>query len=215
MAGEGAARNGRKPRVGDALTLFVFGEPAARFERWASGTNLPPAALKVGEALLAALVFVLFWKGWYWIGLLAAVPAMVAGGGIPAQLYAAFWWWAWTHGLAAWGRPLEPVYATMVLWVVTGGAVSILVIEQLALHRTKVALHAWRPFDTRFKLVGASRNTNLVILAAGLLVGRPDSGLVAVAWWTLISLIVHAVRFAQMTEADSRREPVRSWLDDD
>ena len=35
-----------------------------------------------------------------------------------------FWWWAWLHGLAAYGRPLTPVYATMVLWAIIGGYVA-------------------------------------------------------------------------------------------
>jgi uncharacterized membrane protein HdeD (DUF308 family) len=53
----------------------------------------------------------------------------------------------------------------------------------------------------------------MVILVAALLVGRPDTGLVLVAWWTLISLIFHAVRFAQMTERQARGAKVVSWLD--
>ena len=124
------------------------------------------------------------------------------------------WWWAWEHGLAAWGRPLEPVYATMVLWVVVGGGVIIAAIDALVAHRFNgMEIHAWRPLDSRFRLVGAARNTNLVILALGLLAGRPDSGLVLVAWWTLISLIFHAVRFTQITERRARGLSITSWLD--
>ena len=45
----------------------------------------------------------------------------------------------------------------------------------------------------------------MVILVAALLFRRPDAGLELVALWTLISLIFHAVRLAQMTErADAR-----------
>ena len=46
-----------------------------------------------------------------------------------------FWWWAWAHGLAAYGRPLEPVYATMVLWAIIGGYVAQRVIEGVFLRR--------------------------------------------------------------------------------
>jgi hypothetical protein len=53
----------------------------------------------------------------------------------------------------------------------------------------------------------------MVILVVCLLFGRPDLGLELVAWWTLISLIFHAVRLAQMTERKARGEPVVSWLD--
>jgi hypothetical protein len=37
--------------------------------------------------------------------------------------------------------------------------------------------------------------------------------LVLVAWWTLISLIFHAVRLAQMTERQARGGKIISWLD--
>jgi len=52
-----------------------------------------------------------------------------------------------------------------------------------------------------------------VILVGALLVGRPDSGLVLVAWWTIVSLIFHAVRLAQASEQVLRGRPVTSWLE--
>jgi uncharacterized membrane protein HdeD (DUF308 family) len=52
-----------------------------------------------------------------------------------------------------------------------------------------------------------------VILAVALLFARPDSGLVLVAWWTLVSLIFHAVRFAQLTERRTQRHKIVSWLE--
>jgi len=101
-----------------------------------------------------------------------------------------------------------------VLWVAVGGTIAIGGIETLARHRFHgMEIHAWQPLDTRFRLVSARRNANLVILAAALLAGRPDSGIVLVAWWTLISLIFHAVRFAQLTELQARRVKIGSWLD--
>jgi hypothetical protein len=74
-------------------------------------------------------------------------------------------------------------------------------------------IHAWRPIDSKFRLVGASRNTNLVILGLALLFRRPDSGFVLVAWSTLISLIFHSVRLAQLTEEQSLQHKISSWLD--
>src|SRR3954467_9643323 len=46
-----------------------------------------------------------------------------------------FWWWAWEHGLAAYGRPLAPVYATMVLWAIIGGYVAQRAIEGAFMRR--------------------------------------------------------------------------------
>jgi hypothetical protein len=221
------------PRTGDALTLYLWRKPAFQLTRWAAAAGVPVLVLTLLEAVLALLVFWLFWHGHYWLGLLGAVavmPVSVAAMMLarlchaPASanrlrvaveiVHPLFWWWAWGRGLAAYGRPLEPVYATMVLWVVVGGTVALRVIEALALHRFNgMEIHAWRPLDSRFRLVSAARNANLVILACGLLFHRPDSGLVLVAWWTLISLIFHAVRLAQLTERQAQRHKIASWLE--
>jgi hypothetical protein len=74
-------------------------------------------------------------------------------------------------------------------------------------------IHVWRPIDSKFRLVTARRNPNMVILVAALLVGRPDSGLVLVAWWTIVSLIFHAVRYAQASERAARGQKITSWLE--
>lgn len=229
----GSAFEERYARVGDVLTVHVLQKPAFSLTRRAVAAGIPVAAVTTVEALLSALAFWLFWKAHYWPGLalaavvmlISVVGAMMSRLGPPrtrASLARAMlegiapllWWWAWEHGLAAYGRPIEPVYATMVLWVVVGGTIAIDVIDGLTSIRFNMEIHAWRPLDTRFRLLSASRNTNLVILAAALLFRRPDSGLVLVAWWVLISLIFHAVRFAQLTELQARRQKIASWLDE-
>jgi len=221
------------PRVGDALTLHLWRPLAFMPVRWAVGVGVPAAAAIAAEALLAALVFACFWHGRYWLGLLLSVAVMLVSVSVlmlsrltcatrPTNrlrsavelLYPLSWWWAWEHGLAAYGRPFEPIYATMVLWVVLGGTVAIHAVEALAMHRFNgMEIHAWRPIDSKFRLVGASRNTNLVILGLALLFRRPDSGFVLVAWSTLISLIFHSVRLAQLTEEQSLQHKISSWLD--
>ena len=125
-----------------------------------------------------------------------------------------FWYWAWLHGLAAYGRPLTPVYATMVLWAIIGGYVAQRAIEGIWIKRFHgMEIHVWRPLDSKFRLVTARRNPNMVILAGSLLFFRPDTGLVLVAWWTIVSLIFHAVRLAQASERAARGQPVVSWLE--
>ena len=221
------------PRVTDAVTFYLWRRPAFRLVQWAASAGLPAIAGIVVEALLAALVFALFWRGHLWAGLTVSVVVMVVSvislmlsrlthDGVVTNrvraavdiIYPLLWWWAWEHALPVQGRPLHPIYATMLLWVVVGGTIAIRVVEGLALHRFNgMEIHAWRPLDTRFRLVSAGRNINLAILAISLLLGRPDSGFVAVAWWTLISLIFHAVRLAQLTEQQARRQKISSWLD--
>jgi hypothetical protein len=76
----------------------------------------------------------------------------------------------------------------------------------------RMHIHVWRPIDSKFRLITARRNPNMVILVAALLFMRPDVGLELVAAWTIISLIFHAVRLAQANAARDRGEPVVSWL---
>ncbi|MBA2770557.1 MAG: CDP-alcohol phosphatidyltransferase family protein, partial [Sphingomonas sp.] len=115
--------------------------------------------------------------------------------------------------LEAYGTKLEPVYASMLLWAIVGGYVAQRLIEGIFMRRFgRMHIHVWRPIDSRFRLITARRNPNMVILVGALLFGRPDVGLEAVALWTLVSLIFHAVRLAQADAAHERGEPIVSWL---
>ncbi|HEY6049225.1 MAG TPA: CDP-alcohol phosphatidyltransferase family protein [Sphingomicrobium sp.] len=229
---ERAAYDGAYKGVTDALTLYLWRRPAFYLTRWAARAGLSPNFVTLVGAVLCVLAFWLFWRGEYWWGVLSGFVFMVLDtvDGKLARVTGAsskwgeafdhgidlihppFWWWAWEHGLAAYGRPLDPVYATMVLWMIVGGYVAQRIIEGLFITQFAMHIHVWRPIDSRFRLITARRNPNMVILVAALLVRRPDAGLVLVAFWTLVSLIFHAVRFAQAGERAARGQPVVSWL---
>jgi len=101
----------------------------------------------------------------------------------------------------------------MVLWAIVGGYVAQRVIEGAFMRRFDgMHIHVWRPIDSTFRLITARRNPNMVILFGALVLGRPDAGLVGLAWWTLVSLFFHAVRFAQAAEQAARGRPITSWL---
>ena len=231
---ERAAYDAAYKGVTDALTLYLWRKPAFYLTRWAARAGLSPNFITLIGAILCLLAFWLFWQGQYWLGIASGFGFMVLDtvDGKLARCTGAsskwgnvfdhgidlvhppFWWWAWLHGLAAYGQALEPVYATMVLWVIIGGYIAQRAIEGLSIQRFEgMEIHVWRPLDSRFRLITARRNPNMVILVAALLFQRPDTGLVLVAWWTLISLIFHAVRLAQMTERQARGAKVVSWLD--
>jgi hypothetical protein len=53
----------------------------------------------------------------------------------------------------------------------------------------------------------------MLILFVAMLVARPDWGIVAVAAWTAISLVVHLVRLIQAFLLRQSGGDVRSWLD--
>jgi phosphatidylglycerophosphate synthase len=230
---ERAAYDASYKGVTDALTLYLWRKPAFYLTRWAARAGLSPNFVTIVGALLCVLAFFLFWHGDYWLGVLSGFIFMVLDtvDGKLARCTGAsskfgdffdhgidlvhppFWWWAWLHGLAAYGRPLEPVYATMVLWAIIGGYVAQRAIEGIFIRRFKIHIHVWKQIDSRFRLITARRNPNMVILVGALVIGRPDSGLVLVALWTVISLIFHAVRLAQASEQAARGIKIRSWLE--
>ncbi|HEX8839175.1 MAG TPA: CDP-alcohol phosphatidyltransferase family protein [Sphingomicrobium sp.] len=231
---ERAAYDAAYKGVTDALTLYLWRKPAFYLTRWAARAGLTPNFITLIGAVLCVLAFFLFWRGDYWLGVLSGFGFMVLDtvDGKLARCTGAsskwgnvfdhgidlvhppFWWWAWLHGLTAYGRPLEPFSATTALWVIIGGYVAQRVIEGLSIRRFDgMEIHVWRPLDSKFRLITARRNPNMVILVASLLFRRPDVGLELVAWWTLVSLIFHAVRLAQMTDRKARGRPVVSWLE--
>lgn len=225
-----AAYKAAYPRVADALTLYLWREPALNLTRWAARAGLAPHVVTVAAALLAVLTFLLFWNADHWWGLLSGLAfglVEVAGttyarraGGRPKWAGALdiivppLWWWAWEHGLAATGRPLEPVTAILVLWAIFGGYGAERVIEWLFVRRSGgTRIDEWKKIDSRFRLLAAGTNVNLLILAVALLFGRPDAGLALVAWWTIASVIFQAVRLAQANEQAARGQPITSWLE--
>ena len=230
---ERAAYDAAYKGVTDALTLYLWRKPAFYLTRWAARAGLAPNFVTLVGAILCVLAFVLFWRGEYWLGVLSGFIFMVLDtvDGKLARVTGAsskwgevfdhgidlvhppFWYWAWEHGLAAYGRPLQPIVATMVLWVIVGGYIAQRIIEGIFIKRLKMEIHVWKPIDSKFRLITARRNPNMVILVALLLFRRPELGLELVAWWTLASLIFHAVRLAQANERASRGERLVSWLE--
>ena len=102
----------------------------------------------------------------------------------------------------------------MVLWAIIGGYVAQRTIEGLFIKRFNgMHIHVWKRIDSQFRLITARRNPNMVILVIALLFRRPDLGLELVAWWTIASLIFHAVRLAQANEVIARGGRIVSWLE--
>ena len=220
--------------VTDALTLYLWRKPAFYLTRWAARAGLSPNFVTFLGAMLCLCAFFLFWNGQYWWGVLSGFVFMVldtVDGKLARStgssskwgnvfdhgidlVHPPFWWWAWEHGLAFYGRPLEPVDTIIILWTIVGGYFAQRIIEGLSIKRFGgMEIHVWKPIDSKFRLITARRNPNMVILVGSLLLRRPDVGLELVAWWTLISLIFHSVRLAQMTERQSRGYKIVSWLE--
>ena len=229
---ERAAYDASYKGVTDALTLYLWRRPAFYLTKWAAEAGVSPNAVTAFGAFLCVLAFFYFWFGNYWLGVLAGFAFMVLDTvdgklarctGTSSRLGEAFdhgidlihppfWYWAWAHGLESYGTPLEPVYEAMLLATIIGGYVVQRIIEGIFIARFAMHIHVWRPLDSKFRLVSARRNPNMVLLVGGLALGRPDVGLELVALWTILSLIFHTVRLAQAEMSALRGERMVSWL---
>jgi phosphatidylglycerophosphate synthase len=218
--------------VTDLLTKYLWPEWALHLTRLAARLGLSPNAVTFIGACFCVAAGVAFYTGDYWPGMAAALVFMVLDtvDGKLARctitssrigdvldhgidlVHPLIWWWAWGVGLAAYGRPLDPHLFWTAMAALVGGYVVQRAVEGLFILWFQIHIHVWERLDTRFRLVTARRNPNMVLLFASLLIGRPDIGLLAVAAWTILSCLFHIVRIAQ-ARLDRRRAPVTSWLE--
>jgi phosphatidylglycerophosphate synthase len=229
---ERAAYDASYKGVTDVLTLYLWRGLAFYLTRWAARAGLTPNLITAIGFALCVAAFFLFMAGWYWTGIAAGFGFMVLDtvDGKLARctgqssrwgnlfdhgvdlIHPPFWWWAWAEGLQAYGRPFERVYELLIVGAIVFGYVAQRVIEGIFVRRYGMHIHVWQQLDSRFRLITARRNPNMVILVASLLAGRPDLGIELVALWTLLSLIFHAVRLAQANARRDRGRLVTSWL---
>ena len=219
--------------VTDLLTKYLWPELAFWLTRGAARIGMTPNMVTAIGALCCVAATLLFAQGLYWTGILVGFVFMVLDtvDGKLARctitsskwgdifdhgidlIHPPFWWYAWGIGLPIWGLALDPESFWLTMAVILAGYVLQRVIEGIFMRAFGMHIHVWRRFDTRFRLITARRNPNMVILFAALLCGRPDIGLIAVAWWTAISLLVHGVQLMQAYAARARGDTIRSWLE--
>jgi phosphatidylglycerophosphate synthase len=229
---ERASYFGAYKGVTDLLTKYLWPEWALVLTRWAARLGITPNQVTLFGALLCVAAAILFHQGWYWTGLAVGLVFMVLDtvdgklarctitsspiGNILDHgidlIHPPFWWWAWGIGLHAYGRPLAPEVFLWVLAAIIGGYLAQRLIEGAFIVKFGMHVHVWRRFDSRFRLITARRNPNMAILFASLVLGRPDWGLIAVAIWTIASLVVHGVQLVQALWTRARGRPVISWL---
>ena len=217
--------------VTDLLTKYLWPEWALHLTRLAARLGLSPNAVTLIGAFFCVAAGVAFYRGDYWPGMGAALAFMVLdtvdgklarctitssriGDALDHGIdlvHPLLWWWAWGVGLAAYGRPLDPGLFWTAMAALVAGYVVQRAVEGMFILWFGIHIHVWERLDTRFRLITARRNPNMVLLFASLLIGRPDIGLLAVAAWTILSCLFHIVRIAQARLR--RRGAVVSWLE--
>ena len=229
---ERASYVGAYKGVTDLLTKYLWPEWALAITRICARAGITPNQVTALGSVLCIVATVAFWHGWFWTGLATGLVFMVldtvdgklARCTITASklgnawdhgvdlVHPPFWWWAWAAGCAPYGRPLEDGMFWVVIGTMLFGYVAQRVIEGAFIVRFGMHVHVWERFDSWFRLITARRNPNMVILFAGLLVMRPDWGIIGVAAWTAISLVVHMVRLLQAVARKAKGEALVSWL---
>jgi phosphatidylglycerophosphate synthase len=231
---EKASYDGAYKGVTDVLTLYMWRGAAFHLTRWAAAAGISPNMITTIGAAACVIAFFLFKDGWLWSGIAAGLVFMVldtvdgklarctgtsskwgnvADHGLDL-VHPPFWYWAWGAGLAAWGAPMAADTLWTIIAVILIGYVVQRVIEGVFMRAFggNMHIHVWERIDSRFRLVTARRNPNMVILAVSLAVGQPGAGLIAVAWWTALSCVFHLVRLVQAFVRRSRGEAITSWL---
>jgi phosphatidylglycerophosphate synthase len=215
--------------VTDFVTLYLWPRPARACTRLCAQLGISPNMVTSASLVLVLLAMWGFWQGQYGWGLVAAwgmtfldtVDGKLARVTVQSSrfgdffdhsidlLHPPFWWWAWVVGLASLG--LATGASSTALTVIIAGYILQRLEEGLFIALFKMDMHVWQRFDSWLRLITARRNPNLAILTIAVLLGRPDTGILVVAVWVAVCLVIHAVRLLQAAVA-RRRAPLCSWL---
>jgi phosphatidylglycerophosphate synthase len=215
----------------DLVTKHLWPRPAFYATRWLAPRGISPNMVTIVGIILVFLSFYLFLKGEFAWGLLAAwvmtfldtVDGKLARTTLTLSkwgdfldhgvdlVHPPFWYVAWGLGLGAAGFAWSASLFWWVIAAILAGYVLQRLMEGIAIKWLGLEIHIWRPIDTLFRQITARRNPNLILLTLGTLIGRPDWGLIAVALWTVICLVLHGIQLAQGLAA-KRTAPLTSWM---
>jgi hypothetical protein len=219
--------------VTDVVTKYIWPVPARWATRFCANTGIRPnhvTLLALGCVVLATALFAF---GWLFAGLVFAwfmtfldtVDGKLARVTIDSTrlghaldkgvdiIHPPFWYIAWGMGLSSTASAMPPDDLTHVLTATVAGYVLGRLAEgAFTLFLGGFSMFTWRPFDSNFRLVLARRNPSLIVLTAGLLVGRPDLGLLVVALWHVVSAAVLLARFFQAVYVRLTAGPLSPWL---
>ena len=216
----------------DLITKHLWPVPAFHATRWLAPRGVTPNMVTSVAAVLTVLAFFLFLNGRYAEGLVAAwamtfldtVDGKLARTTLTSSkwgdvfdhgidlVHPPFWYVAWALGLSAWGFVWSSTLFWWVIAVILGGYVLQRLMEGAAIKWLGIEIHIWRPLDTLFRQVTARRNPNLILLTLFTLIARPDWGLLAVAAWTGLCLLLHGIQLAQGFAAKPKGAPLQSWM---
>lgn len=219
--------------VTDLVTKWVWPTPARWATRLCTRLGISPNAVTTASLVLTIVVTVLFARGRFAEGLLLGwimtfldtVDGKLARVTVTSTRFGHFfdhaidlvhpplWYLAWSFGVVG---DSAQVWTLLSILVAIGGGYVVGRLIEGAFYPglADFSLFIWRPFDSYFRLVTARRNPNLLLLSGFALAGFPRAGLVAVAWWTVLSTACLAIRLAQAGYVRLRRGQLQPWIRD-
>lgn len=216
--------------VTDLVTKWVWPTPARWFTRVCVQLGIGPNAVTATSLVLAIATMVFFARSQFGTGLLVAwvmtfldtVDGKLARVTVTSTrfghifdhaidlIHPPLWYLAWGYGVAPQLRTVDAVLVAIVGGYVVGRLVEGVFDFLLA----GFSMFTWRPMDSYFRLITARRNPNLLLLTVFALAHLPRWGLIAVAYWTVLSTAFLAIRLGQAAYARVRHGRLRSWLQD-
>ncbi len=216
----------------DIVTKHVWPVPAFHVTRWLAPRGVTPNMVTTVGAIMTVAAFFLFLYGYYVLGLAAAwamtfldtVDGKLARTTLTSSkwgdvfdhgidlVHPPFWYIAWAYGLINWGISWSNQLFWWTIAVILGGYIIQRLMEGAAIKWLGLEIHIWRNIDTLFRQITARRNPNLILLTLATLFGRPDWGLLAVAAWTAICLLLHGIQLLQAFSAKKATGSLQSWM---
>lgn len=218
--------------VTDLVTKYAWPIPAMWVTRWCARFNFSPNLVtSIGFTFMLAATW-FFLQGHYGAGLLCGwimtfldtVDGKLARVTLTDSsfgdifdhgidlIHPPFWYLAWAIGLGSIGLALSPPIFDIAIITIFLGYILGRLAELYFILRFGFDVHVWRRFDSLFRLVSARRNPNIIILTATWLVGAADIGIIAVAVWTLLTLLIHTIQITQAEYTYLRKKDIASWL---
>ena len=215
--------------VTDVVTKYAWPEPALWLTRGAAALGLKPNAVTIVGLVLTFVAAWQFYFGNLAMGMVAAwlmtlldtvdgklARVTMTSSWLGNQLdhgndliHPPLWWYCLANGVSL----VDPAYPWTWLscWIVLGTYVIGRVLERGFKKQFKINPFMWKQFDSRFRMIVSRRNIILLIMSVGLLVGRPAEAFALCAAWSVVSVLIQAVRYGQAISRSSR-EPIRAWL---
>jgi phosphatidylglycerophosphate synthase len=215
--------------VTDIVTKYVWPEPAFWLTRGAAALRMSPNAVTIIGFVLTFVAGWQFYIGNLPEGLVAAwlmtlldtvdgklARVTVTSSWLGNQLdhgndliHPPLWWYCLARGIAL-DEPGHP-WIWPSFWIILGTYLIGRSLERGFKKQYGINPFMWRQFDSRFRMIVSRRNIILLIMTVGLVARMPAEAFALCAAWSILSIVVQAVRYAQAS-AYARREPIRAWL---